>query len=205
MAAEKTTAAEDLAFLRQLVAPADDGAYQRGFGRMYALWGMAFAVPLFVEWLRIVGLVALPQNFWVIASVVVTVAIIGVTVVVARRSKPTLGVQARAVNAVFAGIGWANVAVLAGLILVAVNQKDGGVMMIHALVVFAFQGAAWYAVWALRKVAWHGLVAAGWFVSAAVMGATIPTHWFVLLASLSLFLLMALPGWIMLRTAPTAD
>ena len=77
-------------------------------------------------------------------------------------------------------------------------------MMLHGVVVFAFQGAAWYAVWALRKRAWTGLVAAGWFVFAAALGATLPSHWFVLLASAGLFLLMVVPGWVMVRTAARA-
>jgi hypothetical protein len=204
MATDKTTAQDDLAFLRKLMSPDDDGASQRAFGQMYALWGLAFSVPLFLEWARLVGLVALPTWYWPAAAAVMTVVITIASIVSARTSKPVVGVQNRAGTAVFAGVGLANIAVLLALALVANNLKDGRILMLHAVVVFAFQGAAWYTVWAMRKHAWTGLVAAGWFVFAAGLGATIPGPNFVLAASVGLFLLMVAPGWIMVRTAPKA-
>jgi hypothetical protein len=202
MTADKSTAQEDLAFLRQILSPDQDAAQTRYFGQMYALWGTAFAVPLFMEWLRIIGLAPLPDYFWVLASVVVTVGIIVVSIVTGVRARPALGMQARAANAVFAGIGWANLAVLAGLIFVAYALRDGRVMMAHAVVVFAFQGAAWYAVWALRKRPFAGLVAAGWYGSAAIAGAAVARpDVFVLLCAIFLVLLMVFPGVVMARAA----
>jgi hypothetical protein len=167
---------------------------------MYALWGAAFAVPLFIQWLGMIGVLALPSWYWTAAGSLVTVLLLVATVALARRGGPPLGVQARAWRSVFAGVGWANVAVLLALIFVANTLKDGRVMMIHGVVVFAFQGAAWYVVWALRKVAWTGVVAAGWYLFAAALGATIPGAGFVLIASLGLTLLMVVPGVVMART-----
>jgi hypothetical protein len=202
MTADKTTAHEDLAFLRQILSPDQDAAQTRYFGQLYALWGMAFAVPLFMEWLRIIGLAPLPDYFWLASSMAVTIGIIIVTIVASRRARPALGMQARAANAVFAGVGFANIAVLVGLIFVAVIIRDGRVMMIHALVVFAFQGAAWYALWALRKRPFAGLVAGGWYLSAGVAGAAVARpDLFVLFCAVILVLLMVLPGLVMARSA----
>lgn len=205
MAIDKTTAQEDLAFLRRLIPAEVDVETQRRFGWTYALWGGAFAVPLFVQWLGMIGLFRLPDWYWTAAAAIVTVLLLVVTVATARAGKPALGVQARAWRSVFAGVGLANLAVLVALIFVANTLKDGRVMMIHGAVVFAFQGAAWYVVWTLRKIAWTGVAAAGWYLFAAALGATIPGPGFVLLASVGLFLLMVIPGLIMVRTPDRAD
>jgi hypothetical protein len=73
--------------------------------------------------------------------------------------------------------------------------------MSHAVVVFAFQGAAWYALWAIRKRPWTGLVAGGWYLAAAALGLTVGTPHFVLLCAVGLLLLMVAPGWAMMRSA----
>lgn len=204
MAMDKTTAQEDLAFLRRLIPGEVDAETQRRFGWMYAIWGAAFAVPIFVQWLAMVGVIGLPAWYWTAASVVITVALLVFTVLVGRRDNPAVGVQARAWRSAFAGVGLANLAVLVALVFVANNLKDGRVLMIHGVVVFAFQGAAWFLVWALRKVVWTGLVAAGWYLFAVGLGATLPGPTFVLLAAVGLALLMVVPGWIMARTPDRA-
>lgn len=199
MSTDKTTAQEDLAFLRRLVSTDDSSAAQRAFGLMYALWGAAFALPMFVQWLGMVGVLRLPAWYWTVVATVVTVLLLAVTVLLGRRTTPSVGVQARAWRAAFAGVGLANLAVLVGLSCVAANLKDGRVLMIHAVVVFAFQGAAWYVVWALRRIAWTGLVAAAWYLFAAALGATIPGPSFVLIGSIGLFVLMVGPGVALMR------
>jgi hypothetical protein len=205
MTIDRTTAQEDLAFLRRLIPAEVDAETQRRFGRIYAVWGGAFAAPLFVQWLAMIGLIGLPDWYWTAASVAITLVLVVFTILVGRRDGPALGVQARAWRSVFAGVGWANVAVLVALVLVANSLKDGRVMMIHGVVVFAFQGAAWYLVWALRKVVWTGVVAGGWYLFAVGLGATLPGPSFVLLAAMGLFLLMVVPGVIMMRTPDRAD
>jgi hypothetical protein len=204
MATDKTTAQEDLAFLRRLVSTDGDGAAQRAFGQMYAIWGAAFSLPMFVQWLGMIGVVRLPDWYWTAAAAVITILLLAVTIRMGRRTNPSVGVQARAWRAVFAGVGWANVAVLLALGLVSASLKDGRVMMLQAVVVFAFQGAAWYVVWALRRIAWTGLVAAGWYLCAAGLGAAIPDPSFVLLGSVGLFVLMVGPGLALARANPRA-
>jgi len=193
------SAEQDLAFLRRLVDSDDGAGWRRAFGRSYAMWGTAFAVPLLFEWARWEGLIELPKNFWVWAAVVITVCLMVITLWNSKRWRPVTGAQSKALLAIFAGVGWANVAVLVALILVAYGLKDGRIMMLHAVVVFAFQGAAWYAVWVLRKRLWTAAVAAGWYVSAVVLGLTLATPMFILTCALSLLLLMVAPGLVMMR------
>jgi hypothetical protein len=193
------TAEQDLAFLRQLVEADDGAAWRRAFGRTYAMWGAGFAIPLLFEWARWEGFIELPENFWLWAAAVVTGGLTVISVWGAKRWGPVTGAQSKAALAIFAGVGWANVAMLVALILVANALKDGRIMMLHAVVVFAFQGAAWYAVWVLRKRLWTGLVAAGWFAGAVLTGLTLGTPTFILMCALAMLLLMVAPGVAMMR------
>jgi hypothetical protein len=204
MAADKTTAEDDLAFIRRLTSPDQGPAWRRSFGRMYALWGLAFAIPLFAEWARWMGWIILPRDFWLWAAAIVTVLLTVASIYYSRKDGPTVGVQSRALNAVFGGAGLANIVMLAALVAVSVQLTDGRIMMLHASIVFAFQGAAWFVVWALRKQFWTGVIAAGWFVTAVALGFTLATPYFILIAALGLVFLMAVPGLAMMR-GPKAD
>lgn len=200
MSVTPETAEQDVAFLRRLMDTGDSTAWRRSFGLTYGLWGAVFAAALAPEWARMAGYVSLPQTYWLWAAAIATVGLGLGTFVLARRSPPTVGAQAKALNAVFGGVGCANLAVLASLVLAAYALRDGRVMMIHAIVVFAFQGAAWFAIWSLRKRLWIGLVAAGWYAAAVLAGLTMTaTVDFVLVCLAALILLMALPGVLMAR------
>ncbi|MFC3079600.1 hypothetical protein ACFODL_15985 [Phenylobacterium terrae] len=204
MTAERSTAEDDLAFVRRLTALDQGPAWRRAFGRMYALWGFAFGVPLLFEWARWAGYLELPRDFWLWCALAVTLLMTGLGVYFARRDGPVVGVQPRALNAVFAGAGLANVVMLATLLATAFHIGDFRILMLHASIVFAFQGAAWYVVWALRKQLWAGLLAAGWSVTAIALGVTLATPNFLLIAALGLLLLMGAPGVLMWR-APVPE
>ena len=200
MSVTPETAQQDLAVLSRLMGTTDNVEWRKGFGLIYALWGGVFALALAPEWARMAGYVQLPPNYWLWAAAIVTVLLGIGTVWFARRSPPTLGAQAKALNALFGGVGCANAVVLVSLILAANALKDGRVMMIHAVVVFAFQGAAWFAIWSLRRRLWIGLVATGWFAAAILAGLTMATVAnFIMVCLLALVFLMTLPGVLMAR------
>jgi acyl dehydratase len=57
----------------------------------------------------------------------------------------------------------------------------------------------------MRRRAWLGLVAAGWFVFAIAMGLTTDRiRLYVLFCGLGIWICMALPGWLMTRAARKA-
>lgn len=200
MSVTPETAEQDMALLRRLMGASDNAEWRKGFGLIYGLWGGVFALALAPEWARMAGYVELPANYWLWAAAIASVLLTIGTMWFARRSPPTLGAQAKALNALFGGVGWANVVVLVSLVLAAYALKDGRVMRLHAVVVFAFQGAAWFAIWSLRKRLWIGLVAAGWYAAAILAGLTMATVAnFILVCVLALVFLMALPGVLMAR------
>lgn len=195
------SAGDDLAFLRRLMSSDDNAAWRRGFGTIYGLWGIVFGLALLPEWARWSGYVDLPENYWLWTAAIVTVVLTIGTIWITKRAPPTVGAQGKALNAVFGGVGWANAVVLVALVMASGVLDDGRIMMLHAVVVFAFQGACWFAIWSLRRRLWIGLVSAGWFVSAILAGLTLATPSFILVCALALLLLMALPGLLMARTA----
>jgi hypothetical protein len=203
MSATPESAEQDLAFLRRLMGADDNAAWRQGFGTIYALWGGAFSIALLPEWARMAGFIELPASYWLWAAAIITVALGFGTFWLARRAPPTVGVQSKALNALFGGVGWANIVVLVALVMASTTLKDGRIMMLHAIVVFAFQGAAWFAIWALRKRLWIGLVAGGWYVAAILAGLTLATPNFILVCALALAFLMLLPGLAMARPALT--
>jgi hypothetical protein len=64
------------------------------------------------------------------------------------------------------------------------------------------QGAAWMIAYTLRRRAWLGLVAAGWFVTAIAMGFSVQSlGYFILWLGLGFLVLMVIPGAVMIRLA----
>jgi len=199
---DKATAQEDVAFLKSILSPDPTGAWQRTFGKVYALWGGGFAIPLLFECARAVGFITLPSLFWPFAALVVTLILLPLTYFWTKGTGPAVGSAAKSANAIFGGVGWANLAVLIGLIFASKLFEDNRIMMIHAAVVFAFQGAAWYAVWALRRVGWIGLVSAGWYIAAIASAATMnQISVFIPVVTAAMLLLMVAPGLYMIRKA----
>jgi hypothetical protein len=192
------TTSDDLAFLRRLVE-GDYGAAWRSFGKAYFICGLMFGAPAMLEWARLAGLAPISRSVYLPAALVATLMIFVVGWWAGRGVGAVRG-SSRSLTAVFAGIGWANVAVLAALVAVSNTLQDGRVMMVHAVVVFAFQGAAWYVVWILRRRLWMAGVALGWYAIAVVLGFNIanPAD-FLLICGLGLLAFMSAPGWALMH------
>jgi hypothetical protein len=77
----------------------------------------------------------------------------------------------------------------------------GEVFAIYPSMMFLFFGASWLAAFFLWRGGWRLAVALGWFAAAVGMAAGPGVAGFIAIAGLGMLLLMALPGWIMMRTA----
>jgi hypothetical protein len=68
------------------------------------------------------------------------------------------------------------------------------------------QGTAWYTAYAIRRRGWFSLVSAGWFATSLLLAWMLGTGDpnialpFLLVLAAALLGLMALPGWILMRT-----
>lgn len=197
-----TTVEDDLAFIRGLSERSGRGSITGG--SIFVAGGLLYGLQCLYHWGQLQGWIDLPDAFELAFIVAITVAFLAVMTVVFWRERKTrqTGLASRALNAVFGGIGLAN---LAMVIVFAVNAARAGdikVWLFYPAVIFALQGAAWYASAVIRKRAWQGLVAAGWLVSAVALGLSRDSlETYLLVTTLSLFLLMALPGYVLIRLA----
>jgi hypothetical protein len=201
---ETTTSAsarDDLAFMRAL-ASGGGTTFLRNFGEVYFVAGLCYGVQM-------LGHGAQLAFGWFSESLSANILGLGPTVVFLvllvwlnrRRGGHAPTTVARAVGAVFGAVGIANLVMVAVVGVQAWRMQSIQVWLIYPCIVMALQGAAWMVASLLRRRGWMGLVAAGWFVTAIVMGAAIPDMAAYLIAlSAGLFLFMLVPGFLMMRT-----
>jgi hypothetical protein len=202
MSSTLDSARDDLAFMRALVQAGDDS--QRPFGEAYLAAGICYGGQMLLHagqalgWLPGKGGVALAIGLGptvLFAALMVWIALRN------RHARPS-GLTARAINVVFQTVGLTNLALIAIIGSVALHEKSITIWLIYPCVVFALQGACWLAAFALRRRAWLGLVAAGWFVSSVAMAFSLwNTPVFIAIAGVALFAFMAAPGAAMIRLA----
>jgi hypothetical protein len=127
------------------------------------------------------------------------------TVVLVRERGQRVGGSGvnRAINAMFAATGLANLCFVAVYGLNAAWLQQFGFWLLYAATVFILQGAAWWVAWLMRRKTWMMLTAIGWFVSGTALGLILQRDMAAYLAvcGAALFFCMALPGWIMVRQA----
>lgn len=201
MISDTPTSQDDLAFMRSLLDGDRGAEMRRRFGVGYFLCGVLWAPYVLLVWVQASKLAPIPeewtQRVWLIVMILFIVSMIW-------GMRPTRGVSKttsnRAFSATFAGIGFNYLVVLAVLLYLTYERKSGLFILIYAVVVFAGQGAGWYVAWVLQRQAWYAIVAVGWYVAALITGLNLlnlPN--FLLAAGISLLLLMALPGFIMMQ------
>jgi hypothetical protein len=203
-----TAVRADLAYLKALVE--GDGRREAAFGAAYLVCGVAFGIQVVLQWLDFAEIVPLPRLLGLAVVTLPITILIGFTswqgwrLRKARAADPA----SRAIDAVFSGAGIANVAVVAIIVLAAVGQRAYTMIFVYVAVLFAFQGACWFVVYRLRKRLWMLILALAWLASGIGMGAALGAgklHAFIGIATFDLWVLMALPGYVMLRTARKAS
>lgn len=198
-------ARENLAFMRALAdSPTTPN---RTMGQAFFAAGLIYGVQTLVQWAVAAGLFALSPPLYlafVIGCTVLFFIVLGT--IIARNGKA--GVKTaigRAYEAAFLAAGLINLSLVSIFILFSMRASSAAIWDYYAPILFIFQGGAWTVAFRLSRKLWLGAVATGWFIAAIGMAATNSTNVYVLIASLALFLLLALPGWIMMRTDSKED
>ena len=209
MNADPKTAQDDLAYMRALVeAP---GNIQRSFGEAYFAAGLCYGLQMLAHaaqalgWLPADGLVSLTIGIG--PTVVFLVLLTWVIVREQRSGRPAGGAVAKAIGAVLGSIGIANLVLVFVIGLVALREKSLTIWLIYPCAVMVLQASAWLVIYALRRRAWFGVVALGWYVTGAVMAVGVAYQNFPLFigsAGLGFLAFMLVPGWIMMRNARAA-
>jgi hypothetical protein len=195
---------DDLAFLRALVQAGEDN--YRPLGESYLLGGLVYGGEMLLHVGQTAGLAPATPLASLIVGAGPTVIFIAGLVFLLRRHGATMPASGatNAVRTAFAAIGISILALIAVIGAVAIREQSLTVWFIFPCTVFVLQGTAWLLAFLLRRHAWQGVIAAGWFATGIAMAIFVTRQdIYVLLAGVGLFGFMALPGYLMLRHART--
>lgn len=196
------SARDDLAFVRALVS--EGGKVQTSAGEALLAGGLCYGLQCLAQWALMVSGWPAPPIVHLTAGFLPTVIFVALILWIVRRngSVAPQGMAMRAFNAGFGSTGLATLTTAAIFGYLAWHRQDLGVWLFHPLMVAVLQGAAWYIAFAIRRRGWLALVSAGWFATAFLGALALErVDLFILLIGAALLLLMALPGWILMRGA----
>lgn len=199
------SAEDDLAFMRSI---AEGGARPpMTLAICYLAGGLLYGLQCLFHVGQVIGVIRWPDLANLVFIVGITVAFLSVLTWAILRDMKAGPVNrgplaTRTLNAAFSASGMANTAVIIVFGVGAVRDNDFGIWLYYAAIVFALQAAAWYMAWILRKKGWMLATALGGWATAVALGVLVrEPMWYLGVCTVALFLLFALPGWIMFRDA----
>jgi hypothetical protein len=196
---------DDVAFLRNLVAGGEH--WRTSFGEGYFAAGLIYGVQMLLHAGQFLGMLPVSGALPLIVGLGPTVVFLAVIlwIVWRRRGEAPPSSAGRAITMVFAVAGLANLSLVLVIGSVAWREHSLTTWLIYPCAVFVLQGAAWWVAYGLRRKAWLAWVGAGWIVTAVAMAASVTAiAYYILFAAVGIWLLMALPGWVMMRGARAA-
>lgn len=205
MTDKSRTPEADLAFMRSIVE--GSGRPPMTLAICYLAGGLLYGLQCLFHVGQVVGLIRWPDlaNLaFVIGITVAFLAILTWAILKDRKAGPSNRgpLATRVTNAAFSATGMANAAVVIVFAVGAVRDQDFAIWLYYAAIVFALQAAAWYVAWVLKKKTWMLAVSLGGWVTAVALGVLVRQPVAYLgVCTAALFLLFALPGWVLFRDA----
>ncbi|HRH20763.1 MAG TPA: hypothetical protein PLE81_09020 [Brevundimonas sp.] len=199
------SAEADLAFLRSIVE--GDPRPPMTLAICYLAGGLLYGIQCLFHLGQVLGLVRWPDLASLIFVVGITVAFLAIlTWAILTDRKSGAGQRgpssSRTLNAAFSATGMTNAAVVIIFAVGAIRDGDFSIWLYYAAIVFALQAAAWYVSWLIRKKGWMLATALGGWATAVALGVLVrEPFWYLVVCTMALFLLFALPGWHMFRLA----
>lgn len=201
-----STPESDLAFLRSIVEGGVSGRGMLTMGVAYFAGGLLYGLQCLFHIAQMYGWILWPAGPTLTFIAGVTVAfclVLAWAVREDRKHKVARGPLAtRTMNAAFTATGMVNLAVIIIFGVGSARDQDFAVWLYYPAVIFAGQAAAWFVAWSLKKKPWMLATAAGGWIAAVTLGLLVRRpDLFLYVCTAALFLLFALPGWIMIRGA----
>jgi hypothetical protein len=190
----------DLAFMRELVS--DTQAPGQATGQTLFAAGLVYGVQTLLQWAEFSGRLEI-TGLWMLALIAgPTLVFLVILAWILRRTRKSgpKSMAGRALDSAFSAIGVTNLCLLIIFWITAVKYESGYPWFSYGAAIFAVQGMVWFIAFRIRQRVWLGAVSAGWFATAVLLALTAGTPEFVLVASFGMFALLALPGWIMMRS-----
>ena len=204
-----SAARDDLAFIRAMVS--DSGQVQSSTGATLLGGGLCYGVQCVAQGTLLQFQADFPGRNWaqlIFAVLPTVVFLVLVTRISGRdwRNKPSAGggVASRAFRTAFSAAGLSITVTATVFGYVAFTDHNLMIWLFHPIMVCVALGVGWYMAYAIRRRRWFAVVSGGWFVSALVLAALLHVMAaYILVLGLVLFGLMALPGWVLWRSART--
>jgi hypothetical protein len=199
------SAEADLAFLRSIVE--GGGRPSITMAIVYMAGGLLYGLQCLFHIGQIFGIIRWPDLANLAFVIGISVAVCGIIVWASIRDKreglSNRGPLAtRTMNAGFSSAGLVNLAMVIIFGVGAWRDNDFALWLYYPAVVFGLQGAAWSVAWVLKKKPWMLATSAGGWLTAVALGLLVrDAEAYLYVCTAALFLLFALPGWIMLREA----
>ena len=205
----RSSAEADLAFLRSIVegGAGGSGRAMLTMGVMYLAGGLLYGLQCLFHIGQALGLVRWPGPAILAFLIGVTAAFLVVMTWAIIEDRKVGGAArgqmvTRTMNAAFSATGMANMAVIIVFGVGASRDSDFAIWLYYPAVIFALQAAAWFVAWSLRRKPWMLMTAGGGWLTAVALGLLVRQPLaYLYVCTVALFLLFALPGWIMLRGA----
>ncbi len=200
---------DDLAFMRSIVE--GGGRPPMTLAICYLAGGLLYGLQCLFHVGQATGLIHWPDLANLVFVVGISAAFLAIltwAILKDRKNSPAnRGTMAsRSLNAAFSATGMANAAVIIVFGVGAVRDNDFAIWLYYAAIVFALQAAAWYMAWTLKRKGWMLATALGGWMTAVALGVLVREPlWYLGVCTVALFLLFALPGWIMFRDARAAS
>lgn len=201
----RPSAEADLAFLRAIVD--GRGRSSMTMGVVYMAGGLLYGLQCLFHIGQMAGLVRWPPlanlGFIIAINIAVVVAIAWAVIKDRKAGGDARGPMAtRTLNAGFSSAGMVNLAMVVIFGVGAWRDQDFAIWLYYPAVVFGLQAAAWSVAWSLKKKGWMLAVSLGGWLTAVALGVLVrQPDLYLYVCTAALFLLFALPGWIMVRDA----
>lgn len=199
------SAEADLAFMRSIVE--GGGRPPMTLAVCYLAGGLLYGLQCLFHVGQATGLIRWPDLANLAFVVLISVAFLSIlTWAILRDRRDGASnrgsLAARNLSAAFSATGLANAAVIIIFAVGAIRDQDFAIWLYYAAIVFALQAAAWYMAWTLKRKGWMLATALGGWFTAVALGVLVREPMLYLgVCTVALFLLFALPGWIMFRDA----
>jgi hypothetical protein len=203
------SAEEDLAFMRSIVE--GGGRPPMTLAICYLAGGLLYGLQCLFHVGQATGLIRWPDLANLVFVVGISATFLSILTWAILKDRKTGGssrgpMATRTLNAAFSATGMANCAVIIVFGVGAWRDQDFAIWLYYAAIVFALQAAAWYMAWTLKRKGWMLATALGGWATAVALGVLVREPFLYLgVCTVALFLLFALPGWILFRDARTPD
>lgn len=193
-------AKDDLSYMKQLAS--DDGSVLRASGIGLMVAGIIFPLIGLRQFLIDQGWLDWPDALEPVMpfdGVILFFTILFVCFFLDGKGKattwpPRTNAVSKAMWASWAAVGF-------GYLAVAIGMGQAGMPELAPLTLLAFWGGGWLVVWAIYRNAWLLIVALGCYASTIVMGVLWDSEIRSLVMPIIFMALVALPGFVIYRTA----